>query len=92
VSIWLTLVVTLGISQLLAPGVGDNWFSDAYRPAGWVADQGRPYYLTQLAVLLFVVSIAALFWYLGRRNLANTVTNNEVVEAEVSEEETTSTN
>jgi amino acid transporter len=92
VSIWLTLVVTLGISQLLAPGVGDKWFSDAYRPAGWVADQGRPYYLTQLAVLLFVVSIAALFWYLGRRNLANTVTNNEVVEAEVSEEETTSTN
>jgi amino acid transporter len=92
VSIWLTLVVTLGISQLLAPGVGDNWFSDAYRPAGWVADQGRPYYLTQLAVLLFVVSIAALFWYLGRRNLANTVTNNEVVEAEVFEEEATSTN
>lgn len=92
VSIWLTLVVTLGISQLLAPGVGDKWFSDAYRPAGWVADQGRPYYLTQLAVLLFVVSIAALFWFIGRRNLDNTVTNSEFVEAEVSEEETTSTN
>jgi amino acid transporter len=92
VSIWLTLVVALGISQLLAPGFGDKWFSDAYRPAGWVADQGRPYYLTQLLVLLVVVVIAAGFWYLGRRNLANTVTNNEVVEAEVSEEETTSTN
>lgn len=92
VSIWLTLVVALGISQLLAPGFGDKWFSDAYRPAGWVADQGRPYYLTQLLVLLVVVLIAAGFWYLGRRNLANTVTNNEVVEAEVSEEETTSTN
>lgn len=92
VAIWLTLVVTLGISQLLAPGFGDKWFSDAYRPAGWVADQGRPYYLTQLAVLLFIVLIAALFWYLGQRNLANTVTNSEVVETEVPEEETTSTN
>jgi amino acid transporter len=95
VSIWLTLVVTLGISQLLAPGVGDKWFSDAYRPAGWVADQGRPYYLTQLAVLLLVVLIAVGFWYVGRRNLATTPADTAVaeeIESEVSQQEPASNN
>jgi amino acid transporter len=92
VSIWLTAVVAFGITQLLAPGFGKSWFGDEFRPAGWVADQGRSYYLTQLAVLLVVVLIATLFWYLGRRNLDNAVTNNEVVEAEIPEEESKSTN
>ena len=71
VSIWLTSVVAFAIAQLLAPGFGDNWFSDAYRPAGWVSDQGRPYYLTQLAVLLFAILIAVTFWYIGSRNLSS---------------------
>ncbi len=71
VSIWLTVVVAFGITQLLAPGFGDKWFGDAYRPAGWVADQGRPYYLTELAVLLAAALIAVGFWYIGKRNLAS---------------------
>jgi hypothetical protein len=64
-------VVAFGITQLLAPGFGDKWFGDAYRPAGWVADQGRPYYLTELAVLLVVVLVAVGFWYIGSRNLSS---------------------
>jgi amino acid transporter len=92
VSIWLTVVVAFGITQLLVPGFGKSWFGDEFRPAGWVIDQGRPYYLTQLLVLLAMVLIAALFWYLGRRNLDNAVTSHEVVEAEIPEEESTSTN
>jgi len=71
VSIWLTVVVAFGITQLLAPGFGDKWFGDAYRPAGWVADQGRPYYLTELAVLLAPALIAVGSWYIGKRNLAS---------------------
>jgi uncharacterized membrane protein YcjF (UPF0283 family) len=62
-------VVTFGIIQLLAPGFGDAWFGDAYRPAGWIADQGRPYYLTQLAVIAVVTIVAVGFWYIGSRNL-----------------------
>lgn len=69
VSIWLTAVIAFAILQILAPGFGNGWFSDAYRPAGWVADQGRPYYSTQLAVLLVAVLIAMSFWLIGRRNL-----------------------
>ena len=69
VSIWLTVVVAFGITQLLAPGFGDKWFGDAYRPAGWVSDEGRPYYLIQLAVIGLAFLIAVAFWYLGSRNL-----------------------
>jgi amino acid transporter len=93
VSIWLTLVVAFGITQLLAPGFGDKWFGDAYRPAGWVADQGRSYYLTELAVLLVVVLIAVGFWYIGSRNLKSAPLANEVpAESEVNEEEPASNN
>ena len=69
VSIWLTFVVAFGITQLLAPGFGDNWFGDEYRPAGWVADQGRTYYLAALVLIVFAILIAAAFWIIGRHNL-----------------------
>ena len=93
VSIWLTLVVAFGITQLLAPGFGDRWFGDAYRPSGWVADQGRPYYLTELAVLLVAALIAVSFWYIGSRNLKPAPIPNEVpAESEVDEEEPASNN
>ena len=93
VSIWLTAVVAFGITQLLAPGFGDRWFGDAYRPAGWVGDQGRPYYLTELAVLLVAVLIAAGFWLIGRRNIeAAPIVNDNSDESDVVEEEPASNN
>lgn len=67
VSIWLTSVVAFGVIQILIPGFGDSWFSDAFRPVSWVADQGRAYYLTQFAVLFVMILIAVGFWVLGRR-------------------------
>ncbi|MDP4588953.1 MAG: APC family permease [Candidatus Nanopelagicales bacterium] len=66
VAIWLTLVVAFGVSQLLAPGLGDRWFGNDYLPSGWLGDQGRPYYLTQLGVLGIMIVIAALFSFIGR--------------------------
>ncbi|NBO25969.1 MAG: APC family permease [Actinobacteria bacterium] len=87
VSIWLTAVVAFGILQLLAPGLGESWFGDAYRPAGWVADQGRPYFLSQLAVLLVITLIAVVFWLLGRRNLASTYSHEVEVATDSAEED-----
>jgi amino acid transporter len=92
VSIWLTLVVAFGITQLLAPGFGDKWFGDEYRPAGWVADEGRSYYLTQLLVLLVIVLLSVVFWILGRRNLATSPADAEEIESEASQEEPASNN
>jgi amino acid transporter len=85
VSIWLTLVVAFGVAQLIAPGLGDRWFGDDFRPAGWVAGQGRPYYLTQLAVLLVMIGIAAALRALGRRNMKQ-VAQIEVIEDLAKEE------
>jgi hypothetical protein len=76
----LTLVVAFGISQLLAPGLGDRWFGNDYLPAGWLGDQGRPYYLTQIAVLGVMIVIAALFRIVGR------VRSRVVAPQEISEE------
>jgi amino acid transporter len=87
VSIWLTAVVAFGILQLLAPGLGDSWFGDSYRPAGWVADQGRPYFLSQLAVLLVIALISVVFWLLGRRNLASTYSHEVEVVTDSAEED-----
>jgi amino acid transporter len=92
VSIWLTLVVAFGITQLLAPGFGDKWFGDEYRPAGWVADEGRSYYLTQLLVLLVIVLLSVVFWILGRRNLATSPADAKEIESEASQEEPASNN
>lgn len=93
VSIWLTVVVAFGITQLIAPGFGDSWFGDAYRPAGWIADQGRPYFLTQLAVLVVITFIALAFWFLGRRNLeASSLAEEQVVDSEDVEVEPASDN
>lgn len=92
VSIWLTIVVAFGTVQLLAPGFGDKWFSDEYRPAGWVADQGRAYYLTQLSVLLGIAFIALVFWLFGRYNVRRNAASQEVIESVVSEEESASNN
>jgi amino acid transporter len=95
VSIWLTSVVAFAVVQLLAPGFGDKWFSDAYRPAGWVADQGLPYYLIQLSVLLVIALIAVAFWMVGRRNLATIPADAEETEAaqsQVPEQEPASDN
>ncbi len=68
VSIWLTAMVAFALLQILTPGFGDAWFSDAYRPAGWVGDQGRLYYLVQLAALALIILKAATFWVIGRFN------------------------
>jgi amino acid transporter len=92
VSIWLTTVVAFGITQLLAPGLGDNWFGDAYRPAGWVVDQGLPFYLTQLGALLVIVLVAIVFWVLGKRNLEKVPESSRAVEVESAEEELASDN
>ena len=86
------MVVAFGITQLLAPGLGDNWFGDAYRPAGWVVDQGLPFYLTQLGALLVIVLVAIVFWALGKRNLDKVPESSHAVEDESAEDELASDN
>ena len=69
VSIWLTLVVAFGIIQILLPGIGESWFSDTFRPAGWQRSEGTLYFITALVPLLVIKLIGILFWAIGRTNL-----------------------
>ena len=68
-SVWLTLVVTFATVQLLAPGLGNGWFSDNYRPDGWEASEKWKYMLTEAIPLGIFILIGVLFWAIGRRNL-----------------------
>jgi len=66
VSIWLTLVVAFAIVQLLLPGVGEAWFGDEFRPAGWDASQGGLYFLTAIIPLIAIKVLGIIFWAVGR--------------------------
>jgi len=68
-SVWLTAVVTFATVQLLAPGLGDGWFSDDYRPDGWAESEKWKYMLTEAIPLAVFVVIAVIFWAVGKRNL-----------------------
>ena len=69
-SVWLTLIVSFATVQLLAPGLGAGWFSDAYRPDGWEASEKWKYMYTEAIPLGIFILIAVLFWAIGKRNLA----------------------
>jgi amino acid transporter len=70
----LTILVAFSSLQLFVPGFGKAWFGDAFRPAGWNADEKWKYLLTELVPLLVFIVFGLIFWALGkptRENLAN---------------------
>jgi hypothetical protein len=54
----------------MAPGLGDQWFGDDYRPEGWLESEKWKFLLTELIPLTFFIGMGVLFWAVGRRNLA----------------------
>jgi amino acid transporter len=54
--------------QVLFPGLGDDWFGDAYRPGDdWTVDERWTYLFTELVPLVVFTAIAVAFWWIGRR-------------------------
>lgn len=69
-SIWLTVIVAFATVQLMAPGLGDEWFGEAYRPDGWEqAEKWKFMLIEAIPVSLFILT-GVIFWAVGRRNLA----------------------
>ncbi len=64
-SIWLTLLVLFASVQLVAPGLGSDWFGDDFRPDGWEVDEKWTYLWTELIPLLVFVAIGAIFYIAG---------------------------
>ncbi|MCX4857821.1 hypothetical protein [Streptomyces canus] len=52
--------------QLVAPGLGDHWFSRDYAPDGRHHDERVKYLLTEALPLLGFMLLGVLFWALGR--------------------------
>ena len=69
-SVWLTIIVTFATVQLMAPGLGDKWFGDDYRPDGWTQAEKWKYMLIEAIPVSLFILVAVLFWAIGRRNLA----------------------
>lgn len=69
-STWLTVVVVFATVQVLAPGLGDQWFGPDYLPDGWTHDERWRYLLIEFIPLAIFVVISVIFWAVGKRNLA----------------------
>jgi amino acid transporter len=64
-SIVLTLLVTFGAVQLIAPGLFADWFGDDYRPSAWEADEKWTYLAATLVPLALFVLGGVIFYALG---------------------------
>ena len=66
-SVLLTAWILFATIELLMPGLGDGWFSDAYRPSGWAASEKWTYLGAELIPLVIFVVVGVLFWVAGSR-------------------------
>jgi amino acid transporter len=72
-SILLTAWILFATIEMFMPGVGDDWFGDAYLPDGWVADERVKYLLIELVPVLIFVLVGVIFWLAGSRTRKHTV-------------------
>jgi amino acid transporter len=63
----LMVLVALASIQLIAPGLGKDWFGDDFRPEGWGAGERLTYLWTELVPVLCFVVIGVFFWWRGKR-------------------------
>jgi glutamate:GABA antiporter len=63
----LMVLVALASVQLIAPGLGKDWFGADFRPEGWGAGERLTYLWTELVPVLCFVVIGVFFWWRGKR-------------------------
>ncbi|MEI6250806.1 MAG: APC family permease, partial [Actinomycetes bacterium] len=66
-SVWLTLIVAFASVQLVAPGLGVDWFGDDFRPDGWAQSERWKFLFTEAIPVLFFMLVGVLFWVAGGR-------------------------
>ncbi|GAA1407447.1 APC family permease [Kitasatospora putterlickiae] len=65
VSVLLTLLIAFATVQLIAPGLGADWFGEGYAPSGWTHAERWTYLATQGIPLAAFALIAVGFWAAG---------------------------
>src|SRR6202035_127150 len=63
----LMILVAIASVQLIAPGLGKDWFGADFRPEGWAYAERFKYLWTELIPVLCFIVIGVLFWWRGRR-------------------------
>jgi hypothetical protein len=66
-TIVLMVLVAIASVQLIAPGLGRDWFGNDFRPQGWTHAERFTFLWTELLPVLFFVVVGVLFWWRGRR-------------------------
>jgi amino acid transporter len=62
----LTLLFLFAAVQLMAPGLGKDWFGEGFRPSGWAANEKWTYLIVELVPLVVFIGVGVLFWALGK--------------------------
>src|ERR1700730_13181246 len=57
ITVVLMILVAIASVQLIAPGLGKNWFGDDFRPQGWAHAERFTYLWTELLPVLFFVVV-----------------------------------
>ncbi len=65
-SIWLTLCIAFTAIQIIAPGLGVDWFGGDFTPKGWKPEERSTYLLVEIIPLVLFFLFGVLFWALGR--------------------------
>ena len=73
-SILLTAWIIFATVEMFMPGLGDGWFSDAYRPDGWLESERVTYLLVELVPFLVFVAIGVIFWITGSNTRKDIIT------------------
>jgi amino acid transporter len=71
-TIVLMILVAIASVQLIAPGLGKDWFGGDFRPEGWAYAERFTYLWTELLPVLFFVVVGVFFWWRGRRTRERT--------------------
>src|SRR5260370_39313557 len=66
-TIVLMILVVIASVQLIAPGLGKDWFGADFRPQGWAHAERFTYLWTELLPVLCFIAIGVFFWWRGRR-------------------------
>jgi glutamate:GABA antiporter len=66
-TIVLMILVAIASVQLIAPGLGKDWFGADFRPEGWAYAERFTYLWTELLPALCFIVIGVFFWWRGRR-------------------------
>lgn len=65
ISVFLTALILFATVQLLAPGLGSDWFGSGFAPSGWSHGERWRYLLTEAVPLGVFMLLGVVFWALG---------------------------